>query len=256
MKIIPAIDLINGKCVRLKQGNYFEQKIYSNDPVEVAKKFEKDGADMIHIVDLNGAKKGTQENFETIRNIVKNIKIPVEVGGGIRDEEAILKLLNIGVYRIILGTKALEGVTRSQSTSGESTRGCNPLLVSLFVKEMIEKFGAEKIVVGVDAKNGFVAIKGWQEISKIKAIDLIKNLEKVYVRTIIYTDIATDGMMKGPNLKEMLKIRSIFKGELVASGGISSKNDVLKLEKIGCDAVIIGKAVYEGKIELKELRPI
>jgi phosphoribosylformimino-5-aminoimidazole carboxamide ribotide isomerase len=234
MKIIPAIDLINGKCVRLKQGDYSEQKIYSNDAVEVAKTFEKDGADMIHIVDLDGAKSGSQKNFETIRNIVKNIKIPVEVGGGVRSEETILKLLNIGVYRIILGTKALENLE--------------------FVKEMIEKFGAEKIVVGVDAKNGLVAVKGWQEISKIKAIDFIKNLEKAGVRTIIYTDIATDGMMKGPNFEEILKVREVFKGELVASGGVSCKEDIFKLKKIGCEGVIVGKAVYEGKIKLKELR--
>src|SRR3989339_1267332 len=234
MKIIPAIDLINGKCVRLKQGDYSEQKFYSNNPVEVAKKFEDEGADMIHIVDLDGAKNGSQENFKIIENIVKNVKIPVEVGGGIRDEETILKLLNIGVYRIILGTKALENIE--------------------FVKEMIGKFGLEKVIVGVDAKNGFVAIKGWQEISKIKAIDLIKNLEKVSVQTIIYTDIATDGMLKGPNFEEIFKIRSIFKGELVASGGVSCQEDFLKLKEIGSDAVIIGRAVYEGKIGLKELK--
>ncbi len=234
MKIIPAIDLINGKCVRLKQGDYSEQKIYSNDPVAIAKKFEEDGADMIHIVDLDGAKSGSQENFEMIQNVVKNIKIPVEVGGGIRDESAISKLLNAGVDRIILGTIALQNIN--------------------FVEKMIRKYGAEKIVVGVDAKNGLVAIQGWQEISKIKAIDLIRNLKKASVQTIIYTDIATDGMMKGPNFEEIVKIRNVFKGNLIASGGVSTKDDVWKLEKIGCDSVIIGKAVYEGEIKLRELR--
>lgn len=234
MEIIPAIDIVNGKAVRLTKGNYADQKIYSHNPIEVAKSFENAGAQIIHIVDLNGAKTGSQQNFDLIAQIAASVSCRIEVGGGVRNGEVIYKLLNSRVYRVILGTIALENID--------------------FVKEMIDKYGAERIVVGVDAKKGMVATRGWLDVSEIKAINFVKDLEKVGVRTIIYTDIDKDGMMQGPNINEIEDVMKNFNGEIIASGGVSAIEDIEKLNKINVQHAIVGKAIYEGNLPLSFLR--
>ena len=186
MKLYPAIDLKDGKCVRLVQGDYNEVTVYGNHPGEMAKKWESLGGDFLHIVDLDGAKVGKEVNGEAIRQIVEAIDIPIELGGGIRSIEDIELQLSRGVQRVILGSVAIKNTA--------------------LVKEAIDTFGADKIVVGVDAKNGMVAIEGWLEVTDTPALAFCKELEKMGVQTVIYTDIAKDGMMQGPNLEETKKL--------------------------------------------------
>ncbi|BDU51485.1 1-(5-phosphoribosyl)-5-[(5-phosphoribosylamino)methylideneamino]imidazole-4-carboxamide isomerase [Haliovirga abyssi] len=236
MKIFPAIDIRNGKCVRLTQGDYKKETIFFDNPVEVAKRFEEEGAGFIHLVDLDGALEGELKNRELIRDIVNNINIPVELGGGIRDLFRIEELLKLGVSRVILGTIAIK----------------KPEIV----KEAVEKFGAEKIVIGIDAKDGKVAITGWTEITKKDSIEFIKDMEKLGVKTVIYTDISKDGMLEGINLDIMKKILEETKINLVASGGVGTINDIIELNKLEnekLEGVIVGKAIYENRLNLKEV---
>lgn len=235
MIIFPAIDLKDGKCVRLKQGKFDEVTVFSENPGEMAKEFERKGAEFIHLVDLDGALEGELKNKEAIEAVVKAVNIPVELGGGIRDIDRIEKLLELGLNRVILGTIAVK----------------NPELV----KEAVEKFGAEKIVVGIDAKNGMVAIKGWVEITEKKAIDLVKEMQDMGVKTIIYTDIAKDGMLEGVNLEETKYLLENANVNIVASGGVSNMEDIKKLKEIDngrLEGVISGKAIYEGSLDLVE----
>ena len=231
MKIIPAIDIKDGQCVRLLQGDYEKITRYSKDPVEMAKKWEKLGAKIIHIVDLDGAKTGKLVNLEIIKDIVENIKVPVEVGGGIRTSEAVKKYLGVGVERVIIGTAAIK----------------NPQ----WVKEMIDIYG-DKICVSIDAKNEFIASEGWIEVSEIKAVDFILKLEKWGIATIVYTDISKDGMLKGPNFEMYEKISKETKIKIIASGGVTTINDIKKLKEINLYGAIIGKALYDGLIDLRE----
>lgn len=232
MKLYPAIDLKDGKCVRLLQGDYNEVTVYGTNPGEMAKKWESLGGDFLHIVDLDGAKEGKAVNGKAIRQIVEAIQIPIEVGGGIRSIEDIRLQLSLGVHRVILGSAAIKN------------RG--------LVKEAIDTFGADKIVVGVDAKDGMVAIEGWLEVTDTSALTFCKELEKMGVQTIIYTDIAKDGMMQGPNIEETRKLVENTHLNIVASGGVSSLEDLKALEEIGVYGAIIGKAIYTGAIELEE----
>lgn len=232
MKLYPAIDLKDGKCVRLIQGDYNEVTVYGNHPGEMAKKWESLGGDFLHIVDLDGAKAGKEVNGEAIRQIVEAIDIPIELGGGIRSIEDIELQLSRGVHRVILGSVAIKNTA--------------------LVKEAIDTFGADKIVVGVDAKNGMVAIEGWLEVTDTSALAFCKELEKMGVQTVIYTDIAKDGMMQGPNLEETKKLVENTHLNIVASGGVSSLEDLKALEKIGVYGAIIGKAIYTGAIDLEE----
>lgn len=231
MIIFPAIDLKDGNCVRLKQGNFEDSIIYSNTPVEIAKSFEKDGAKWIHIVDLNGAETNNNINFETIKNIIKNIAIPIQVGGGIRSIEKAKQLLEIGVTRIIIGTSAIEDFE---------------------LLENLVKTYQEKVIVSIDANHQRVATRGWKTQTDIDAIDLSKKLEKIGIKTIVYTDISKDGMMQGPNFQDYLELSKKTSLKIIASGGVSSLNDVLRLNEIGLYGAIIGKAIYESKINLKE----
>lgn len=231
MIIFPAIDLKDGNCVRLKQGNFEDSIIYSNTPVEIAKLFEKDGAKWIHIVDLNGAETNNNINFETIKNIIKNITIPIQVGGGIRSIEKAKQLLEIGVARIIIGTSAIEDYE---------------------LLENLVKTYQEKVIVSIDANHQKVATRGWKTQTDIDAIDLSKKLEKIGIKTIVYTDISKDGMMQGPNFQDYLELSKKTSLKIIASGGVSSLNDVLRLNEIGLYGAIIGKAIYESKINLKE----
>ena len=232
MKLYPAIDLKDGKCVRLLQGDYNEVTVYGNHPSEMAKKWESLGGGFLHIVDLDGAKAGKGINEAAIKEIVSSVSIPIELGGGIRSIEDIRLQLDRGVNRVILGSAAIKN--------------------RALVKEAIETFGAEKIVVGVDAKGGMVAIEGWLEVTDTTALAFCKELEKMGVQTVIYTDIAKDGMMQGPNIEETKKLVDETNLQIVASGGVSSLEDLKALEKIGVHGAIIGKAIYTGAIQLEE----
>lgn len=232
MKIIPAIDLIDGKCVRLIQGDYNQKTIYSDDPLEVAKKFVDDQAELIHVVDLNGAKEGKLINVDIIKKLVEN-NIPIEIGGGIRNDKTVRMLFDLGVKRIILGSIAV--------------------INQNFLAEAIKRYGPEKIVLSLDCKNGYVNINGWLEESKLKDIDMASVFKNFGGVNIIYTDISKDGMMTGVNFDAIKKLVNLYPElKIVASGGISSIGDIIKCKKIGCDGVIIGKAYYTGKISISE----
>ena len=232
MRLYPAIDIKNGQCVRLRQGVFEETTVYANEPYQVAKEFEADGAKFLHIVDLDGALRGTGANDEALKKIVENVSIPVEIGGGIRTMQDIEHRLSLGVTRVILGTKAVESPD--------------------FVKAAVDKFGADKIVVGIDAKDGMVAIKGWETISDMDAVTLALSMKDLGVKTIIYTDIAKDGMLCGPNFAQTARLVEATGMDIVASGGVSCMNDLLELEKINVEGAILGKAIYEKRVDLKE----
>ena len=234
MEIIPAIDLLNGKCVRLNQGNYNEVTKFNSDPIKQAQIWEKQGAKRIHLVDLDGAKTGEPVNDQTIRKIKKSISIPIQVGGGIRNVDRAKELFDIGIDRIILGTIAIE----------------NPELVKVLSQEY-----PKKIAVGIDAKEGIVATRGWLKQSKISSIELAKKLNDLELAAIISTDISTDGTLKGPNIPALIEIANISNNPVIASGGIGSISDLISLadfENEGIQAIIVGRALYDGSIDLKE----
>lgn len=228
MRIYPAIDIIDGACVRLERGDYSKKTKFADDPCEVAKKWESDGGEFIHIVDLDGAKSGTMPNFELICRIAAAVNVPIEVGGGIRSMEAVEKYLGGGVERVIIGTSALS----------------NPE----FVGEAVRRFGAG-IAVGIDAKDGMAAVNGWEEVSSVPAVELAKKMSGMGVKNIIYTDIATDGMLNGPNVAAMAEMVSAVPDvNIIASGGVTSAEDVAALLETGVEGAIIGKALYTGRI--------
>ncbi|MFV0401099.1 MAG: 1-(5-phosphoribosyl)-5-[(5-phosphoribosylamino)methylideneamino]imidazole-4-carboxamide isomerase [Oscillospiraceae bacterium] len=230
MEIYPAIDLRDGKVVRLSQGDYDKMEVYSDDPVEVAKGFREKGARNLHLVDLDGAKDGALSNFETIRRIVESAGLFVEVGGGIRDEERIRRYLEIGVSRVILGTVAAEQPE--------------------FVREMVGKFGGA-VAVGVDARDGLVAVKGWRELTQLDSVAFCRELAGMGVETIIYTDISRDGMMQGVNLGIYDRLRREVECNFIASGGVSAMEDLERLREMQVYGAIIGKALYTGAIDLE-----
>lgn len=230
MELFPAIDLIGGCAVRLVKGDYAQKTVYSDNPAEVAKSFAAAGAKYLHVVDLEGAKDGGTPNLETIKNIVEKGGLLVEVGGGIRSEEVIKKYLDAGVFRVILGTAAVQ----------------NPV----FLEEMVQKYG-EKIAVGVDIKDGMVAIKGWTEVSAESCFDFCEKLQKIGVKTIICTDISKDGLLSGTNLELYKELSEKFSVDIVASGGVTTLDDVKKLADMGMYGAILGKALYTGNIDLK-----
>lgn len=231
MRLYPAIDIIDGKCVRLSQGDYSKQTTFAENPIEVAKMWQEQGGEFLHLVDLDGAKSGDMPNAELISRIAKELDIPVEIGGGIRNMEAIEKYLNSGVNRVILGTVAIR----------------NPELV----KEAVSRFG-DRIVVGIDAKDSMVAVSGWEEVSEVSALDLAKQMESYGVKTIIYTDIATDGMLNGPNVEAMAEMVAHTSMDVVASGGVTCLEDLRRLKETGVEGAIIGKALYTDHIKLAE----
>jgi phosphoribosylformimino-5-aminoimidazole carboxamide ribotide isomerase len=235
MQILPAIDLKNGKCVRLLQGKKDRETVYSDDPARMALRWQGEGAGYLHLVDLDGAFEGQSKNVGAIRAIVEAINIPAELGGGIRTMGTITRLLSLGLDRVIFGTVAIT----------------EPNLV----RRAVERFGPQKIVVGIDAKNGDVAVKGWEEISEVPALELALKMKGLGVERIIYTDISKDGMMVGPNVAATKQLAQQSGLKVIASGGISSLKDVqhvAALEPFGIDGMIIGKALYEGAIGLRE----
>lgn len=232
MLILPAIDLKDRKCVRLHKGREDEVTYYFDNPVEVAKDIESKGAKYLHLIDLDGAFSNENRNYDIIEEIVKNISIPIQVGGGIRSEEIVENLVNIGVSRIIIGTVAVE----------------NPDLV----KSLIEKYG-DKIAVSVDCYGEDVAIKGWVEKSDKKIFDFCKELKDMGLKTIIYTDIDRDGTLDGPNIEVLSKLQKMFGDNIIAAGGLSNIDDFYKLKEIDLYAGVTGKALYEGKITMEEI---
>ena len=231
MQIFPAIDLYEGKAVRLFKGDYAQKTVYSENPVEVARDFKAAGATHIHLVDLEGAKSGVPENLETIQRIIAETDLFVEVGGGIRNMETVEIYLSAGVNRVILGTAAVTDPA--------------------FLEAALAKYG-EKIAVGVDLKDGFVAIKGWTETSDLTADAFFSKMEALGVKTIICTDISRDGAMKGTNRELYKELSSRYAIDLIASGGASSLEDVRALAAMNLHGAIIGKAYYIGAIDLKE----
>ena len=231
MILYPAIDLVDGKAVRLYKGDYAQMTVYSDDPVSVAKAFQNAGARRMHLVDLEGAKSGIPINAATIRAIVEQTDLFVEVGGGIRTMEALEHYLSLGVDRAILGTAAVSDPE--------------------FLEAAIAKYG-EKVAVGVDLKDGFVAIKGWTETSDLTADAFFAKMEALGVKTVICTDISRDGAMKGTNRELYKTLSEKFSIDLIASGGVSSLDDIAALKEMGLHGAIIGKAYYTGAIDLKE----
>ena len=231
MILYPAIDLVGGKAVRLFKGDYAQMTVYSDDPVSVAKDFQKAGATRMHLVDLEAAKSGVPENAETIRAIAENTDLFLEVGGGIRTMQTLEAYLRLGVDRAILGTAA---VTDPQ-----------------FLREAVEKYG-ERVAVGVDLKDGYVAIKGWTETSDLTAESFFAKMEALGVKTVICTDISRDGAMKGTNRALYRELSEKFSIDLIASGGVSSIGDIADLKEMGLHGAIIGKAYYTGAIDLKQ----
>ena len=231
MKIFPAIDLYDKKAVRLYKGDYAQMTVYSENPIEVARDFEKKGAEFIHMVDLEGAKNGTTPNLEIVRDIAKNTGLFVEIGGGIRSMETVKKYLDNGVGRVILGTAAV--------TDEE------------FLLTAVKEYG-EKIAVGADVKDGYVAIKGWVEKSQFSLEEFLSKMEKIGVKTVICTDISKDGAMKGTNLELYKALNEKYSLDVIASGGVSTIEDVRALRKMDMYGAIIGKAYYTGAIDLEE----
>ena len=234
MEIIPAIDLLNGKCVRLNQGNYNEVTKFNSDPVKQALSWEQQGAKRLHLVDLDGAKTGEPLNDQIIKEIKKSISIPIQLGGGIRKVDRAKELFDIGIDRIILGTIAIE----------------NPEIVKTLSQEY-----PKRIAVGIDAKEGIVATRGWLKQSETTSTELAKELNDLELAAIISTDISTDGTLKGPNVKALREIAEISINPVIASGGIGSISDLISLvdlEKEGVEGIIVGRALYDGSVDLKE----
>lgn len=231
MNIIPAIDLIDGKAVRLQKGDYNKVTVYSDAPEKVARYFYDCGARYLHVVDLDGAKSGNADNYETIKKILAAADLSVEVGGGIRSMDVVRKYVDAGVDRIILGTAAI--------TSPD------------FLEKAVELYG-ERITVGVDIKDGMVAIKGWTELSDVSCEDFCRRLEKIGVKSVICTDISKDGMMAGTNLELYRRLNNDFSINIIASGGVSTLDDVRALNEMKVFGAILGKAIYTGAISLTD----
>lgn len=234
MVIYPAVDIRGGKCVRLYQGRFDSEKVYSNEPYEIAKKWESEGAEFLHLVDLDGALYGSPKNLEAVERIVQTVEIPVELGGGIRDMESLENVLGVGVERAILGTAIIADPD--------------------FVKEACARFGS-KVAAGIDARRGKVSISGWKENTDLDAVDVASKLKLLGITRIVYTDILSDGALSGINFEAFENLVNSVKLPVIASGGITTLKDIIRLkelEPLGVDGAIIGKALYESAISLKQ----
>ncbi len=231
MRIYPAIDIKGGKCVRLLQGRAADETIYGDDPAAMAKAFEDAGAKFIHVVDLDGAFSGDAKNLEAVRRIVEAVRIPIQLGGGVRSMAAVEERLAMGVNRVILGTAALND--------------------AVFTEAAAKRYPG-RIVAGIDASNGFVAVKGWTEVSNETALALAQKLRALGLDTVIYTDIARDGTLAGPNLAATREMAEKSGMKIIASGGVGKLDDLIALSKLGVEGAIVGKAIYDGRVDLKE----
>ncbi|MBF2361890.1 1-(5-phosphoribosyl)-5-[(5-phosphoribosylamino)methylideneamino]imidazole-4-carboxamide isomerase [Listeria marthii] len=235
MQIFPAIDLKNGQCVRLFQGDFSKTTVVNEDPIAQAKAFATDGATYLHIVDLDGALEGRPVNLEIIQKMQTAAKIPVQVGGGIRSMAQVDYYLESGIDRVIIGSAALTDPD--------------------FLRAAVQKYGS-KIAAGIDAKNGFVATSGWLDVSQVSYLDLAKRMEEMHVKTIIYTDISRDGTLTGPNLEQMAALQKHVSINLIASGGVSSRADLEALAELGLYGAIAGKALYNGNISMSDVTEV
>ena len=234
MDVIPAIDLLEGRCVRLYQGDYAQSQVFNDNPADMAKLWVEQGANLLHIVDLDGAKTGKVVNLSAIEAILQAVSVPIQLGGGLRDRYSVAQLLTLGVQRVILGTVAVE----------------QPQIVA----ELCQEF-PRQIVVGIDARDGRVATRGWLETSEIEATELAAQMQELGAAAIIYTDIHRDGTLSGPNLEALRELAAEVTIPVIASGGVSSITDLLSLlalEPLGVTGVIVGRALYTGDISLKE----
>ncbi|MFB2919338.1 1-(5-phosphoribosyl)-5-[(5-phosphoribosylamino)methylideneamino]imidazole-4-carboxamide isomerase [Aerosakkonema funiforme] len=234
MEIIPAIDLLEGRCVRLYQGDYSQSQVFDENPSLVAKQWVDQGATRLHVVDLDGAKTGEPTNLNAIASIVRSVSVPIQVGGGLRDRTRVAQMLDMGVQRAILGTVAVE----------------NPQLVGDLCREF-----PGQIVVGIDARNGKVATRGWLETSEVGAVQLAQQMAELGCAAIIYTDIHRDGTLQGPNLEALRELVTSISIPVIASGGVSSLTDLLSLlalEPLGVKGAIVGRALYTGDVSLQE----
>lgn len=234
MKIIPAIDIIDGKCVRLSKGNYNTKKIYNENPVEVAREFENSGIQYLHLVDLDGAKSRYIVNQKVLESIAKETSLTIDFGGGLKTAEDIEIAFSSGAKQVTIGSIAVE----------------NPE----FCFDLIEKYGSEKIILGADCENRKIKTSGWLENSQLDIIDFILNYQDKKIKNVICTDISKDGMLEGPSTELYQDILNNTSTHLTASGGISCLEDLYEMKEIGCSATIIGKAIYEGKISLRQLQ--
>jgi phosphoribosylformimino-5-aminoimidazole carboxamide ribotide isomerase len=233
MIVIPAIDIRGGKVVRLSQGRFSAETVYSDSPVETAKAWEASGAGMIHVVDLDGAEEGNPKNLDIVRKIKSAVRSEIEFGGGIRDEASVQKAVDAGVSKVVIGTMAMD---------------------ASFLKSALQKF-KDNLVVGIDAYRGFVCTEGWAVVTKVAASSLARRVESLGVMTINYTDISRDGMLEGPNIESVAELLKATGLDIVLAGGVSGIDDIKRLKSIpgrGLKGVIIGKALYEGRIDLKE----
>jgi len=230
MEILPAIDIRGGKCVRLVQGDYARETVFGDDPAAMARHWEQHGATRLHVVDLDGAKAGEPRNLDVVGRIIEAVSIPVELGGGMRSVEIARRALDLGVERVIIGTAALDP---------EMARGL---------------FGAlgEKAVAGIDARDGRVAVRGWLDVSDVRAVDLARELVGMGAKWVVFTDIGSDGMLQGPNLPALREMVEGVAANVIASGGITTAEDVRAVKDTGAAAAIIGRALYEGRVTLEE----
>ena len=238
MLIIPAIDIKEGKCVRLREGQFSDTEIFSDDPIRVAVKWTDKGAEMLHVVDLDGARYGKLTNISLVEQIIKKISIPVQVGGGIRSYQEVKNLISLGASRVILGTILWKN--------------------KILAKKLFKDF-SEKIIAGIDARDGYVAIEGWQNITPVNALDFAGEMEKLGAKRIIYTDIKRDGTLMGPNVENIEKMLKKVNIPLICSGGIASLDDIKKLmgfETKGLEGIILGKALYKRTILLEDILKI
>ena len=232
MQLYPAIDIKEGKCVRLTQGVFDNIKVYSDSPSQIAKLWVSQGATFLHLVDLDGALAGKAVNGAIIKEIIEAVDVPVQLGGGIRSEEAVKSILDLGVHRVIIGTKAVKEPE--------------------FIKVLIERFGPEQIVAGIDAKDGKVAVEGWEKVSTLTAIELCSKMKEYGVRHVVYTDISRDGMLTGPNISATKKLTEEIGMDIIASGGVSCMEDLQKLYEEGIGGTIIGKDLYKKRLNLED----
>ncbi|MBA3947399.1 MAG: 1-(5-phosphoribosyl)-5-[(5-phosphoribosylamino)methylideneamino]imidazole-4-carboxamide isomerase [Herpetosiphonaceae bacterium] len=231
MDIIPAIDIKDGQCVRLYQGDYQRQTIFDPDPVAVARRWTELGAQRLHVIDLDGAKLGRPVNAQIVFAIVRAVSIPVQLGGGLRDEPTVDAAIHLGVDRIILGTAALAD--------------------SQLIKRLIERYD-DRIVISVDARDGWVATNGWLETSHVRAADLVRRMAEFGVQSVLYTDITRDGTLHGPNLDTTAELVALHGPAIIAAGGVGSLADLQSLDEIGVAAAVIGRALYTGAVDLAE----
>ena len=234
MKVIPAIDIIDGKCVRLSKGDYDTKKIYHENPLDIAKEYEAHGIQYLHLVDLDGAKAKTIKNLKTLEMLTSQTDLIIDFGGGIKTRESLENAFNAGANQVTIGSIAVEN--------------------SKLCEEWITKFGAEKLILGADCLNRKIKTSGWLTDSDLDVLDFIQSYERKGIKEVICTDISKDGMLQGPSFELYQEILNQSEISLIASGGISSMKDLEDLKEIGCSGAIIGKAIYEGKISLKELQ--